>query len=355
MKRRYISLLAIIMLSTSPLFSQEQELTPYGNIRFAYFGNTDEASGIGGNDFFGVRLRYGLKFQLNENSSFSARMVGQFRDDTNELRFTFKADGGGLDPGSISFDELYYQFKSESSILKIGRFQQSVPVLTNAQRSSIRFQSNVIFVHWSDGIYYQREINDEWYGEIIAEYQQRSNTTYPYHAPLTFGNSSDNITTYLGVENRERDNFNIIQKGFGLFIAPNSVLKNTDYTNYIGLMSRLAIDIPKKDLLDGGSIRIGAELSQNIATDIADGTNAIISAGINRYAGKHDFMIEFSRTDRDWLTATTYAPNNDELELRYKIHLSNKFNIDARYRVRVPDSGATYAYSTFIRATYSFN
>ncbi|MCG8373498.1 MAG: hypothetical protein MI700_08205 [Balneolales bacterium] len=341
-------------------YSQEGVVTPYTDIRFAYFGNTDEATGLGygvneaESDFFGIRIRTGLRYAINKNNSFVARLATQLRDNTNGLRFTIKADGSGIAPGSISFDEFYYQFSDEKTKVKIGRFQQSVPVLSNAGRSSFRFQSNVIFIHWSDGVYLQRDLNNGWYGEFIGEYQPQGATTFAYRPGLNFGNNEHNFTTYFGLENRERDQFNFIQKGFGLFYTPNSFSKNGEFTYFLGVMGRIVHDIPATELLNGGSFRFAAELSQNLNSSFEDGTGAIISAGINRFGGKHEFMVELSRKDRYWLTPSTYAPGNDELELRYRLRATSKLWFDARYRVRVNhNDNLPYAYSTFIRANYT--
>lgn len=355
---RKILLGSFIALSSTSLFAQNNEITPHGNIRVAYIGNTDDVTGIGNNDnsaadFFGLRIRYGLKYQFNQYSSFAGRLVTQLRDDTNELRFSIKADGPGIAPGTISFDEFYYQYKNETTTMKIGRFQHTVSVLSNAGRSGFRFQSNHIFVHWSDGLYLKHEVTNDWYGEAILEYQPKNNITYPYRGALDFGNADHNLSTYLALENRTRDANNFIQKGFGLFLAPNSYVKNNEYTTYALVMSRLVYDLPNRELLNGGSFRISAELGQNLNNEFAEGTQAIISAGVNKVASKHDFMIELARTDQHWLTATAYAVAADEIEFRYKYHINDKMNIDARYRARVPDSTGDTAYSTFIRFTYS--
>ncbi len=352
-----VTLLAFItLISSSQLFAQENELTPYGNIRVAYFGNTDDATGLGGdNDFFGTRIRIGAIYQINENHSFRGRLATWLTDDTDGLRFTLEADGGGLNRGSISFDELYYKYQNEYSTIKVGRFQQSVNVLSNAGRSSFRFQSNVIFIHWSDGIYYKRNLKNGWFGEFIGEYQPKDAVTFAYRPAMNFAENDHNLTSYLGLENRERDDLNLIQKGFGFFYAPASFTKNgTDYNDFIGIMSRAVYDLPGIDILQGGSFRIAGELSQNLNADLSEGTSAIISAGVNRFAEKHEFMIEFSRTDRFWLTASTYNPNTDEIELRWRFRPTNKLWFDARWRARVNDNDALpYAYSTFIRANYS--
>tara|TARA_R110000868_G_scaffold383578_7_gene650664 strand:+ start:16604 stop:16960 length:357 start_codon:yes stop_codon:yes gene_type:complete len=111
---------------------------------------------------------------------------------------------------------------------------------------------------------------------------------------------------------------NIIQKGFGVFIAPESYLKPSGYTSYLAFTSRIALDLPKKDMLNGGSLRIGAELGQNLTTSFSNGTSMITSIGVNNVAEKHEFMIEFAKNDSQWLTANVYSPNADEVELRYR-------------------------------------
>ena len=108
-------------------------------------------------------------------------------------------------------------------------------------------------------------------------------------------------------------------------------------------------------MLNGASIRIGAEFGQNLNTKFENGTSMVASIGVNNVADKHEFMIEFAKNDSQWLTATVFGPNSDEVELRYRFFFSQSLNFDIRYRIRESRTDAIpTAYSTFIRATYSF-
>lgn len=353
MKRIYLSFLFLILVSASS-FGQSKKLAFYGDFRFAHIGSDTKADGLGGQNTL-FRLRPGLKYHFNEAHSFSGRFVYLVSTDFEPLEFTLKANGNRqLAYGSLSFDEFYYQYQNEDFLLKAGRFQKSLNVLTNAKRSHLRFQSNANFVHWSDGIYLKKLVSDEWFGEAIVEYQNRDAISYPYKANLIFGNDEHNLNYYLGVENQTRDKNNIIQKGFGVLIAPKSYIKPSGYSTYFAVSSRIAVDIPKQDLLKGGSFRIGGELGQNLNTNLKDGTSAVASIGINNFADKHEFMIEFAKTDAQWLTSTPYGVNSDEIELRYRYFISDKLNTEIRYRIREPRSDfIDTQYSTFLRLTYS--
>lgn len=355
MNPRIIVLLLFLFFTTDFVLAQSNNPFSFnGNVRFAHLGSDTDALGLGG-DNTTIRTRIGASYKINETSSFVGRIAFTFSEDFEQAKFTIAADGNGLNYGSISFDQFYYQYQNESISLKIGRFQESLPVHTNAGRSHLRFQSNVNFIHWSDGIYFKKNINEDWYSEVIAEYQPRNRTTYLYRGALNFKNNPNNFTGYFGVENNNRDDLNIIQKGFGFFIAPDSYLKPDGYATYVAFSSRIALDFSSKDLLHGGSFRIGGELGQNLNTTFENGTNMVASIGVNNVADKHEFMIEFARNDSQWLTATVFAPNSDEIELRYRFFFSQNLNFDIRYRIREnrTDTNPT-AYSTFLRATYSF-
>ncbi|MEQ8523281.1 hypothetical protein [Gracilimonas sp.] len=325
-----------------------------GNARFSYGSSSGEAfEHFEGTSF--LRVRVGAFYGFNENHGFKARLATTQSSEFPEASFTIKADGGGLNTGSISFDEFYYQFKNEKTQVKAGRFQHTPKVLSNAGRSHMRFMSNNINIHWIDGIYVKRSLNEDWYGEVIGEYQPRNHTSYSYRGPLNFGNNEHNVASYLGLENRTRDDNNFIQKGFGLFVAPNAYLKPSGYSTYFAVMSHLVYDLPKPDALNGGSFRVAAELGQNLNAAFEDGTSAVLSLGINNFADKHQFMVEFARTDSDWLTPNVYAPNADELEIRYRYFISDDLNIDFRYRIRESRSDFVDTnYNFFARATYSF-
>jgi len=345
----------LVLLSTSNSYAQSEKLSFYGDVRLAHIGIDSNADGIGGPNTL-LRFRPGIKYQFNENHSFSGRLVYLVSKELEPFNFTIEADGNrALAYGSASFDEFYYQFNNANLQIKAGRFQKSIRVLTNAKRSHFRFQSNANFVHWTDGLYLKKKINENWFGEAVVEYQNRSTVSYPYQNRLNFANIEHNLNYYLGAENQNRDENNIIQKGFGIFIAPNAYLKPDGFSNYIAFTSRIAFDIPKEDMLQGGSIRIAGELGQNLNTDFSDGTSAVASIGINNFAEKHEFMIEFAKTDSQWLTATSYGVNSDEVEFRYRFFYDVNLNFDVRYRIR--DSRNDFfqtVYSTFFRATYSF-
>ncbi|GAB5408124.1 MAG: hypothetical protein BalsKO_04890 [Balneolaceae bacterium] len=350
-------ILGFFLLLISPLLIAQESgsLTFDGNFRYAYIGNDTNGSGLE-NGIHTLRTRIGLRYILSEQSSFRARLASTFSDELEAPKLTIRSDGGGrLAFGSISFDELYYRFQNDDYDVKLGRFQHTIGVRSNAGRSLMRFQSNLIFVNWTDGAYFKRNLENGWYGEFIGEYQPKGYLSYPYQGPLNFGNNDHNFNAYFGIENRERDENNIIQKGFGLFVAPNAYLKNGDYSTYTAITSRIAIDLPQNDLLRGGSWRIAGEFGQNLSTSIENGTMAIISVGVNRFAEKHEFMVEFVSTDEQWLLANVFARNGEEIELRYRFFATKDLNFDARYRIRSSNNETIpNFYNTFIRATYSF-
>ncbi len=325
----------------------------YGNARFSYMSSSGDAfDHFDGNSF--LRVRIGGIYSFDNANSFRARIATTQSTDFPNPYLTIASDNKGLHTGGISFDEFYYHHKSDKTEIKLGRFQYTVKILTNAGRSHFRFQSNNINIHWSDGLYLKRELNDEWYGEVIAEYQPKNHVTFPYKGGLNFRNNEHNLATYLGLENRQRDDKNIIQKGFGLFYAPNAYAKPNGYTYYLGVMSRIALDFPQ-EALQGGSIRVAGEIGQNLNTSFKDGTSMVASVGIHNFAGKHQLMVEFAKTDPEWLTVNVYAPNADEMEIRYRYLITKKFNIDFRYRIRKSRNDlAPTNYNFFARATYSF-
>lgn len=357
MKKIYLSLFGILTVFCLSTMSsaQESSYSFYGNVRFAHIGIDTKPDGIGGPNTV-MRLRPGIKYFFNETHSFSARLVYLVSKDFEPLKFTIRADGNrALAYGSLSFDEFYYRYSNNDLELKLGRFQKSISVFSNAKRSHLRFQSNANFVHWSDGLYAKKNLNDIWFAETVLEYQNRGNVTFPYRNNLTFGNSDHNITSYFGIENQTRDKHNIIQKGIGVLFIPNAYLKTAGYSSYFAITSRIAFDFPQKELLKGGSFRIVGEIGQNLNTAFDQGSSLVTSFGIHNFANRHEIMFEFAKTDRQWLTATPYAPNADELEIRYRFFITKKLNADIRYRVREPRSDfIEKQYSTFFRVTYSF-
>lgn len=347
------TLLSLFLFSGLTFAQQQESLSFHGNARFAYFSPSTDAFGhFEGTSF--LRLRAGATYAFNETHSIRGRLATTQSQDLPAISFTIKPDGGGLNAGSISFDELFYRFNNENTEFKIGRFQYSAPVLSNAKRSIYKFQSNNINVHWTDGFYLKRALNEDWFGEFVGEYQNRGNTSYAYRSKLNFRNNEHNVAAYLGAENRSRDDNNFIQKGFGMFYAPDAYSTVDGYSSYLAFMSRLVYDLPRPDALRGGSFRIAGEVGQNLNADFEDGSIFNLSFGVNNFADKHELMIEFTKTDSEWLTANVYGPNSDEMEIRYRYFFDNQFNIDFRYRIRESRNDLIPTnYNFFARATYS--
>ena len=352
--RFFISVAIMAALFINVQAQDNTQFSLSGNARFAYVSSDGDAfDHFDGTSF--LRVRIGAAYAFNENHGFKARLATSQSSDFPEPVFTIKADGGGLNRGSISFDQFYYSYKDNETEIKAGRFQHTAKVLSNAGRSNFRFMSNNINVHWIDGLYLKRNFNESWYGELTGEYQPRNHTSYTFRGPLNFANNEHHIASYLGIENRTRDEHNFIQKGFGLFVAPNAYFKAGGYTTYLALMSRLVYDLPKPQVLNGGSFRIAAELGQNLNTSVEKGNSAVLSFGIHNYADQHQIMIEFGKTGSDWLTPNVYGPNTDELEIRYRYLITDDLNIDFRYRIRDSRSDLVdTSYNFFARATYSF-
>lgn len=346
-------LLTTLFLTQSIKAQDSENLSFDGNIRYAL-------TTVGNDNGFedgvsAIRTRLGAKYIISPTQSFRVRAVATFSEEFEAAKFTLRADGSGLDLGSISFDEFYYRINKDDLDIKIGRFVHTISVLTNAKRSLMRFQGANVANHWSDGIYAKKTLENGWYAEFIGEYQPRNHTTYPYQGNLDFGNNEHNITSYLAIENRERDSKNIIQKGVGLFLAPDAYRNGSDYTSYLAFTSRIALDFPQPELLRNGSIRIAGELGQNLSTDFEDGTIAIASVGINNFADQHEFMVEFATTDAEWLLANAYARGGKEIELRYRYFITKNLNFDTRYRVRnFNETGIPNVHGAFFRLNYSF-
>ena len=341
------------IFSTS--FAQEtSKFSAYGDVRINYLGTSTDADGIGGSIPF-LRIRPGVHYEHNENHSFSARAVYVVSRDLNSPEFSLTPNqNGSLAYDTFSFDEFYYKYEDENQEFRFGRFQKSFSLPIATGHSIDRFQSNAIFVHWSDGFYYKRILDDEWISEVVLEYHKRGEATFPYKNPLNFGRNEYNMVNYVALTNSTRDKYNIIRKGVGLMWAPNAFLQNAEYTTYLTLSSNIVFDFPKKELLNGGSIRVSGELGQNLNTKFSDGSVIATSVGVYNVAERHNLMVELSRNDQDWLTAP-YATNSDELEMRYRFVISKKLSMDARYRARNSRTfGIPNTYSTFIRATYSF-
>src|SRR5690554_166848 len=349
--------LTISIITSATIFSaataqSTSKISPYGDIRMIYSGSSTDAHGLGGRAPF-LRIRAGLNFDINTNHSFAARMAYIVSRDVNSPDFSFTANRG-LVPDTFSFDEFYYKYQDEKQQLKLGRFQKSFSLPTATGNSITRYQSSSTSIHWSDGLFYQRALNEGWYSELVLEYQKRGELSFSYKPALNFAKNEHNFIGYLGIINKQRDQYNIIEKGFALMWAPDAFFHNGEYTSYLTISSSIVFDFPKKELLNNGSFRVTGELGQNLSTKFSDGSVLSTSFGVYDVDNRHTLMIELSRNDRDWLTAP-YPINSDIFELRYSLSITSKLTMDARYKISsYRSTGVDNTYSSFIRATYVF-
>lgn len=355
MKLRYlITLLLAVFMGLEVNAQTNENLTFKGNARFSYMSSGPNADDIFEGTAF-LRVRVGASYSFNENSSFHARLATTQSDELPAVRFTIIPDGGGIDAGTVSFDHFYYRYSNDGLDLKVGRFQHTPGVKSNSGRSILRFQSNNINNHWIDGFHLKKYLNDEWFGEVVGEYQNRGNTSYSYRPLLNFGKNEHNAAAYIGLQNLTRDDNNFIQKNIAVFVAPGAYLKPDGYSTYFAALAQLTHDTPVESFR-GGSFRIAAEAGQNLnAAEFGEGNILNLSFGVHNFADKHQLMIEFTKTGTEWQTANVYAPNADEMEIRYRYFITDNFNIDFRYRIR--DSRSDFVdtnYNFFARATIFF-
>lgn len=355
--RFYIRLLYLTMFFSLGFASiswaqQNSNTNFYGDIRALYSGSSTNASGLGGKSPF-LRIRAGIKHNINANNSIAARGVYIFSRDLNSPDFSLHGSGG-LNADTFSFDELYYSYQDEANLLKLGRFQKSYSLPTATGNSIMRFQSSGVSSSWSDGVYYQRKLNNGWATDIILEYQQRGKLSFPYKFPLTFGKNKHNLMGYFGFINNTRDKYNIIEKNVSLMWAPDAFWHNGKYISYLTVNGSVAFDFPKKELLNGGSFRVTGELGQNVMTRFEDGTAGSASVGAYNVSDIHNIIAEFTFNDREYLNSPFPLASNN-LEVRYGISVLPALKLEARYQISSYDiTGAENTYSTFFRATYTF-
>lgn len=327
-------------------------LTPYGDIRLAYVGSGTSASGLGGNTDF-MRIRAGLQYHINENNRIAGRGVYIFSRDVKAPVFSLWAKSS-LPADTFSFDEAYYMYHDDKQLLKAGRFQKSFSLPTAAFRSLSRVQSKIVTVDWTDGLHYQRQFKNGWLTDFVAEYQKRGHLSYPYHAPLTFGKNEHNVINYLGLTNKNRDRFSIIEKNIAVMWAPAAFRHNGVFKSYLSLNASAAFDFPFRERLSGGSLRITGEAGQNLMADITNGSAFTASASLHNIAERHFLIAEFARIGKYWLTAP-YPSYSHITEFRYRFIYSPRLNLEIRYMINNSRAeGAAVKYSTFIRTTYSF-
>lgn len=136
----------------------------------------DARSGATADDAFsGARFRLRLKREMGENCRFQTRFAAAAADRANDWNLYIRPDrdsGTAVNPGTATFDEFFVQCESldSNSQWRFGRLQSNLDLPHMATRSLDRSQASSLNIGWTDGITFRQKLGEQWYGEIVAQY-----------------------------------------------------------------------------------------------------------------------------------------------------------------------------------------
>jgi len=320
----------------------------YGDARFGQFNK------VGGTESTRLRLRAGLKQQINDKFGVEGRFAGRFSTTSGEVReFKFYESiplyKDGLDLGQSTLDKLFVYFKSDSgSVTRIGRQQISFELAGVAKKSLDRNDSPNTDITWTDGFYYKRKSDNGWATHFVAQYNPAGGPTNVRRNPLDFRDDSSRLTYFLAFEKKDKK-AHVVQQGVDVTVMPNSLCVDgigpcSNIGSYYAVVGRWAAQWPMgnkgmKFLLgtEGGYAPTTQERSPGVS---ADGLAYQVTFNFVDFIPRHSFGLVIGRAGDGWLISPDFKSNRNLYEGRYKWVLAKNQKIEARYRSRSVIVGA---------------
>lgn len=342
-----------------------------GDIRIGFFNKEDVDDGE-----YRIRTRIGHNIELNKSWMTRGRIAGRYsNDERNDFNFEFfrgiPPGKDGISRGDTTIDELYLQYSDDKNKLRIGRQQTKMELVGVAKKSLDRNTSPNTDIAWTDGIYWQRKLNNGWMGHTIVQYNYGAGASEVRRRPLDFSDSRSRISTMIGIEKTSKKDF-WAQRSFAISYLPNSLHTNgvnagliEDYWTMVG---RLAAQWPmanKTKFLIAGELGYAPNTPDISAFNLpgngaTGGTAWQTSFNFIDFLPKHSIGFLIAKSEAGWLISPDFRSNNNLYEMRYRWLISKtlKFEIRARRReeIDVPATStkAKVDEDSYFRLTWKF-
>ncbi|NOY73744.1 MAG: hypothetical protein GXP14_15495 [Gammaproteobacteria bacterium] len=329
------------------------KLTFYGDSRIGFYSlDRDDRDGKQSRTSeLRLRLRPGIKANINDKLSASIRLAGRYStDDRNNNNFEWFSSipkGDGLRRGDSTVDELYFNYQPVSNVeLRMGRMQTKFELDGVAKKSLDRNNSPNSDITWTDGFYLKYALSRDWKAHFIVQYNDKSGSTEVRRSPLNFDDDESRISYFAALESKAPKGA-FIQRGIDLTYIPSALRTNDTETgnieDYIALVGRTAARWPIGS--SGMKFMLGGELGYAFNTQ----TEAVAKIGSSNKTGglatqvtlnfidffpSHSFGIVLARAEAGWLLSPDFRSNNTLIEGRYKWQWAKKHKIEGRLRQR---------------------
>lgn len=330
----YKSLLGLALLPMLSATAVAQNVEFSGDLRFGYASfDRAERNGLNIDDSqFKLRARAGALWNMSDIYSAKARVAvsGNDSDFSGDLKFyqALPTGASSIEPGYMTFDELYVRARYGDWDHKVGRFQFSNALVGVPAKSMSRMNSNSWNVSWTDGLHSRFNADNGWQYNFIIERATSAGPTTVRRAPLNYQSSRSRATYYASVDKSEPNGL-FLQRSVDVTVIPAALYYNGvaagDKSDYVAVSARLGLQwsLPGESRFVAGAEVGHAPDTPTLAAmglpGFGDsGGNAWqISLNVMDVAPGHSVGLVHGENDAGWLLSTDFTNNMSLTEFRY--------------------------------------
>lgn len=295
-----------------------------------------------------VRLRGGAAVSFLPWLGVTARLALGINTEIEGFDFQFKFDGG-LEPGDVTFDELFVTLTPHELLtIEGGRLQTAFEVDSAVEDSLSRHDSSGLDIDWTDGFHVIIGRPSAFKLHLIGQANPDDGPTNGVGArgPIDFEDGASRFTYYAALEAPPSEPFT--QLLADVTIIPQALrpdgLASEAKENVVAFTLKGAADFPLS-WLEPIILHPFGEFGAMVSTpqeNVLEVSNSTESAG--RFAvvagldlknlGPGTLGFQFNWTQPGYLISPDYPNNTWSIEMRYKVGIFKNAVFDIRYRHR---------------------
>ena len=321
-----------------------------GDVRLGWYDNrrrTRTAEKLR-NDEGRLRVRAAIDGDLGEGWSLRGRLAATAGTDTSPERFYLRFDAptrSGAALGDATLDQLYLRRQLGDWQVTLGRFSSGFDLLGVAGKALDRKPASNVSITWTDGIHFERRLNEGWRAHAVLQYQDRDGLGQSTQAPLDYSRGSSRVGTWFALVAAPAGVFE--QRSLSVTWMPDTLaargVADPSRRDYLAVDGKLALAWPLGNngmrLLVGGELgyapnRPRHDVLATGRTGRAGGWAWQISVNLYDIAPGHHLGLNHGRADAGWLLSPDHRANDRLSEVRYQWRFNPLWSMEARYRIR---------------------
>lgn len=324
-----------------------------GDVRVGYVADwNDQRDGSSDSDDRAqMRLRLRAASNADKTWQLNVGVAGSFASDQDGIDFYLRRHrpnqtGVNAGDGTVDVFNLRYRHPDNGTTLQVGRFATSFNLPIVPEKSLIRNDASNFNLGWTDGVYLQTPLNEDWELHLIGQLNSRKGSGNTSRSPLDFGETRFRSSLYAGIEARQPWG-PITSRMLSLVYIPDALadagLNVADRDDYLGVSAKLAASWPVGKtgmrLVAAGEIaqafNTPSREAQRLPGSGSTGGNAW-QASLNLYDWQpgHSIGAVYGRVQPGWLVSNDYRENDQLAEIRYRWQASQIAVVELRYRWR---------------------